>query len=111
MPYKDPEKKKQYMKEYSKQYRENNKEKAKEYNQTPEGKKVKTISNWKQRGLIHDNYSDLYDKYLDTSECDVCKYVFDETNWRCMDHDHTTGLFRQFLCNRCNNHDMWKKLI
>ena len=51
MPYKDPEKKKQYMKEYSKQYRENNKEKAKEYNQTPEGKKVKTISNWKTKRI------------------------------------------------------------
>ena len=126
MAYKDLEKQKQSRREYNeknkerikqkkKEYRENNKTKIaennKEYRQTPNGKKSTTINNWKKYGLIHDNYDELYDKYLDTSECDVCKYVFDETNWRCMDHDHTTGLFRQFLCFKCNVMDNWKKLI
>jgi len=126
MAYKDLEKQKQSRREYNeknkerikqkkKEYRENNKTKIaennKEYRQTPNGKKSTTINNWKKYGLIHDNYDELYDKYLDTSECDVCKYVFDETNKRCMDHDHTTNLFRQFLCNKCNVNDNWKMLV
>ena len=133
MPYADPEKRKQYrqdnkeyqkeyrkknkeiikeqQKEYNKEYRKNTKEKSKEYRKTPKGKKSNTISNWKRIGLIHDNYEELYNKYLNTTECEVCKYVFDKTNWRCMDHCHTTGLFRQILCNNCNMFDRWEKLI
>jgi hypothetical protein len=95
---------KEYIKEYHKEY-------IKEYNKTPKGKKSKTIKNWKRIGLVHDNYEELYDRYLDTEECSVCKYIFDKTNWRCMDHDHNTGLFRQILCNKCNVHDNWKKLL
>ena len=64
MPYKDPEKKKAYMKEYQqknkdkiKEYREKNKDKLKEYNkeyyQTPAGKKLSRIGNWKFKGVIH----------------------------------------------------------
>jgi len=130
---KNKEKRKEYLKnnkekitQQTKEYRENSKEKrkeycernkekiaqqTKEYYQTPVGKKIIMISQWKSRGLIHDNYEELYDRYLQATGCDVCKYVFDETNWRCMDHDHTTGLFRQFLCHRCNVYDNWKKVI
>ena len=98
------EKNKEAIAEYKKKYQ-------KEYNQTPKGKKITTIKNWKSYGLIHENINELYNKYLDATNCEVCKYVFDETNWRCMDHDHDTGLFRQFLCNRCNVMDNWKKLV
>jgi len=130
MPLKDPIARKEWNREYNKRnkekkretnklYRANNienikeyqKEYQKEYSKTPNGKKSTTISSWKKYGLIHDNYEELYDKYLDTTECDVCKYVFDKTNWRCMDHDHETNLFRQFLCFKCNVNDNWKKLI
>ena len=104
---------KEQKRESNRKYREKNKkeisEKKKEYRQTPNGKKSNTICSWKHYGLIHDDYETLYDKYLDTTECDVCKYVFDETNRRCMDHDHETGLFRQFLCNNCNLRDRWIK--
>jgi hypothetical protein len=106
--------KNRYDNEKEKEYRENNKEKIKEkkkrYSKTPKGKKTNMINSWRFSGLIHDDYSELYDKYLNTTECDVCKYLFDETNWRCMDHDHTTGMFRQFLCQRCNMFDNWKKV-
>jgi hypothetical protein len=101
-----------YDNEKEKEYRENNKEKIKEkkkrYSNTPKGKKTNMINDWKFKGLIHDNYSELYDKYLNTTECEVCKYVFDKLNWRCLDHDHSTGLFRQILCNKCNVMDNWK---
>ncbi len=141
MPYKDPEKAKEYKKQYrennkqkiteqNKEYYQTNKEKIKEckkeyytnnkqkldeqnkeYYQTPNGKKSNTIGRWKRCGLIHDNYNEIYDLYLNTNKCNVCNYVFDKSNCRCMDHCHTTGLFRQILCNKCNTHDNWKKLV
>jgi hypothetical protein len=102
-------------KEYNKNYYKNNKQKQKEniknYRKTEKGKEVSMISNWKQKGVIHDNFEELYNKYLNTKECNVCKYVFDKTNRKCLDHDHETGLFRNVLCHKCNNYDNWKKLI
>lgn len=109
------EKNKEKAKEHNKEYYKVNKDKLKEYQndfyKTPKGKKIHTIFNWKRYGLIHENMGELYNRYLDTTECDVCKYIFDETNWRCMDHCHITGLFRQILCNKCNVKDNWKKII
>ena len=158
MPYKDPEKKKEYhkkyreknkkeikeyKKEYDKEYREKNKEKQaeymkdyyqnnkeykkeyyennkeeikesqKEYIKTPNGIKSNNKRKWKSRGLKdsdNDKYEKLYDLYLNTNECDVCKYEFDKSNWKCMDHSHSTGLFRQILCHRCNTYDNWIKV-
>ncbi len=104
-----------YMKKYKKDNKEKIKEKQKKYDQTyqniPEIKKSRIIYNWKYKGLIHDNYSELYDKYIETTCCEVCKYVFDKSNFRCMDHCHDTGLFRQILCNSCNTRDSWKSKL
>ena len=97
--------------EYGKEYRQKNKEKIKEYNQTPSRKKSKRIFDWKRRGLIHDDIDELYEYYINTNECNVCKVVFTENNKRCMDHDHQSGAFRNVLCNKCNVNDNWKKLI
>ena len=143
MPYKDPEKQKEYREknkekqaEYMKDYYQNNKEKLakqkaeyynnnkekrkaydkkyqKEYIKTPNGKKSNTKRKWKSRGLKdsdNDNYEKVYNLYLNTNECNVCKYKFDKSNWRCLDHSHSTGLFRQILCHRCNNRDSWIKV-
>ena len=94
-----------------KKYYENNKEKVteriKKYNQTPNGIKRSTINNWKNFGLQHEDMSALYEQYLNTTNCDECDIEFgvrgDATNtWKCMDHDHETNLFRNFLCNNCN---------
>ena len=106
---------KEYMKEYRIQYEKDNKEKIKaymkKYRQTPTYKKNNMICKWKRRGLICDNYLELYDKYLLAEYCDICNNKFKSTFDRCMDHDHETGLFRQFLCRSCNNKDNWKKYL
>ena len=102
------EKNREKILQQNKQYYQNNTEKFKQYEQTPQGKKSYTIAKWKCRGLLHD---ELYEHYLNTQSCNVCNYVFDDLNWRCMDHDHQTGLFRQILCNRCNVMDTWIKKI
>jgi hypothetical protein len=115
-----PEERKAYMKAYREKNKEriaetnsiwskNNKERQvinnSNWNKTPDGKKSLTIARWKNRGLIHDDYDALYDSYLEATHCTACKSEFKDS--RDMDHDHTTGLFRQFLCRQCNIFDRW----
>ena len=94
--------------------KERDAEKAKIYYQTPDGKKSTTISNWKKRGLIDshgDKYEKRYQSYLQSPHCEACKSGYKDSFDRCMDHDHDTGTYRQFLCRHCNRHDHWKTLI
>jgi len=99
-------KNKEYYKEYREKHKEHCKEYNKEYNQTTAGKKKTTIANWKHNGLICDNYEELYNKYINTWECDNCGVELVSgmygNNKRCMDHCHKTGKFRNILCNTCN---------
>lgn len=117
---------KEYMKEYyiknkeklkqqKSEYYQNNKEIFLERNrrfwETLAGKKLRTINNWKYKGLISKDYETLYNNYLACTACQVCNKDFKSTKDRCMDHDHDTGLFRQFLCQCCNVRDNWKNKI
>tara|TARA_R110000782_G_scaffold268584_1_gene365199 strand:+ start:59 stop:526 length:468 start_codon:yes stop_codon:yes gene_type:complete len=101
--------------EYQKEYNAKNKEKVatrtkayqKEYYQTPAGKKSYRISNWKKRGVISDDFDELYEKYLTTHFCELCNCSLTEdtiatSTTRCLDHCHDTGLFRNVLCMNCN---------
>jgi len=69
----------------------------------------KTIWNWKNRGLIlkeGQTYKDIYSYLMNIERCERCGINFDDeirSQWRCMDHDHKTGHFRQVLCHRCNS--------
>ena len=71
--------------------------------------KYKTIYNWKKSGLICDDYDALYETYIKTMECEHCKTEFTEKNWRCLDHDHKSGLFRKIVCCGCNVNDSYIK--
>jgi len=113
---------KEKMKEFNKEYRNNNKEKIKEnrnnnkeyykeyrkqYSKTPKGKKCIIINSWKRFGLICDDYDSLYCHYINASECDNCNITFGEKGdgtgtFKCLDHSHETGEFRNFLCSKCN---------
>ena len=110
---KNKEKRNEYHKKYNETHKEEKKAYMKEYNKSSAGKKSHTKRDWKHYGLIdsdNDKYEKVYNLYLNTNECDVCKYEFDKSNWKCMDHDHSTGKFRQILCHRCNVMDNWIKV-
>jgi hypothetical protein len=92
--FKDNYKKnKQRYKENSKKWKQNNKEKA---------KKSDTISDWKQKGLICDNYDQVYQLWLDSTHCDKCGCQYTNKNHKDMEHCHTTGAFRGIVCHKCN---------
>jgi hypothetical protein len=109
---------KEKIQKYKKSYFEDNKEKIqkykkefyKKYNQTDQGKKVNTIARWKSYGVIHNDFDELYELYMNTDKCNVCNNDL-STTIKCLDHDHETGEFRWILCIACNNHDSWKKKI
>ena len=69
---KNKEKKAAYHKEYNQKNKEKIAAREKEYDQTPQGKRNHTISNWKRCGLIHDDYNQLYDAYLQSTNCEKC---------------------------------------
>ena len=84
------------------------KEQKKEYDQSENGKMVNKISNWKQQGLICDtpeDYLTIYYHWLCSTNCEKCNIQFTEGNTKyrkCMDHCHSTGQYRNILCNSCN---------
>ncbi len=86
-----------YMKEYKKQY-----------HQSENGKKISRIATWKRQRLIdihNDNYEKIYKRWLDTTHCDLCNVELteDQSNTQKeMEHCHTTRLFRNIVCRKCN---------
>jgi len=67
--------------------------------------KSKTKSNWKTySGLIfNDNeFEAIYERYITSSKCELCSKTFLTTSDRHMEHDHTTGKFRNVVCTKCN---------
>ena len=129
------EKRAKYMKEYNRQYNEKNKEQMKEYREknkekiaeyriqyqkenrekrriyeqqyrnSPAGKKIRTRSQWKRRGLDMDTFDNVYPIYLATTHCDRCNIFLisdNGANQKCMDHCHATGMYRNTVCKNCN---------
>ena len=102
MPFKDAEKYKQYQTEY--------RNKNTMIDKTPKRIKYFRIHNWKKRGVIFCDYDLLYDIFINTTHCDLCKVELSDdvertSNTRCLDHDHTITdceNVRNVLCHLCN---------
>lgn len=104
---KNKEKLKEQKKERDKKNKEKNKEKRREYLQTPKGLKSSRIQRWKTLGVIHNDYNELYEKYINTELCESCncELTIDKRKTKttkCLDHCHNTGEFRNILCHSCN---------
>jgi hypothetical protein len=53
-------------------------------------------------GITLEEYRDL--KRLQDNQCYICGRIGGDTHYTslCLDHNHTTGAIRKFLCRRCN---------
>ena len=65
------------------------------------------IRDWKRRGLIYNDYDDLFEVYRKTLNCQHCNKEFKNKLERNLDHCHKTGLFRKIVCHRCNTYDFY----
>ena len=64
--------------------------------------KLFSLTTWKYRGLIHDDYDALYQAYIYATNCDLCGIEYKKRNDRQMEHNHETGEFRNIVCKSCN---------
>jgi hypothetical protein len=84
----------------SKAWREANPERTHRYN---------IISSWRKAGVVCDDFEGLYDQYLAATNCADCGVEFEGEigdglgRYRCLDHCHDTGAFRDVVCVGCNN--------
>ena len=112
MPFKDPEKQKEWERKYYeknkekiKEYYEKNKDKRKEYNRTsPVYYKYYIIRGWKRKGIIDDDFDSLIEVYKKETHCWICGKEYIKRDDRNLDHDHETGEVRYICCRRCNRH-------
>ena len=101
------ENKQRFKSNSAKHYQENRDEILRYRRNHPNGIRTRVISDWKKIGLICEDYELLYSNYISETHCDFCRVKFGIKGdgsgiWKCMDHSHQTGLFRNFLCNPCN---------
>lgn len=68
-----------------------------------------TIYNWKRLGVIYPDFDQLYNRYINTMNCEHCLKEFQTTRERHLDHDHETGQFRSIVCIKCNTYDNYIK--
>ncbi len=98
----NPEKKN----EYDRNYRLRTKDKRKEYDRNYREINYEKLkkAEWLRRGLKTDNIDEVYKRYEKTTNCDLCCVILKGigSTKKCMDHSHTTGLFRNILCQSCN---------
>ena len=99
---------------YNNKYKANHKETIaiydKKYNQTPNGKKLKRIADWKIRGIIDEDIDAVYDYYVKETNCMICDKIYNKDivmDKRCLDHDHDItddNNVRYICCSYCNLH-------
>jgi len=106
MPYKDKEEQRIWQKKNTEKLKEYNKQYYSQYKKTARGQKLRTICQWKRRGInCNDEWEEVYDWWFNCKSCDICHKVFDESKVRCLDHDHTLEGYnvRGIICRTCNN--------
>ena len=52
----------------------------------------------------------IYDRYIHSSQCELCEFVYETTLQRRLDHCHNTGKFRNVVCPKCNGRKIDKPI-
>tara|TARA_R110000796_G_scaffold106756_1_gene217260 strand:+ start:83 stop:511 length:429 start_codon:yes stop_codon:yes gene_type:complete len=72
--------------------------------------KAKRIGQWRNQGLVLSSKEEgyeIYDRYINSTNCEKCGNKYTSTIDRHMDHAHliddTFGYFRNVLCQSCNH--------
>ena len=88
----------------------------KKHSQSPRGKKLNTLSQWKRYGLQEspEDLEWIYELYLHQELCYSCDVKLsrngdNHSTQACLDHCHITRRFRQICCRDCNNQDRWMR--
>ena len=66
--------------------------------------KTRTNYNWKRNGMIFtpEEFEEIYNKYIYSTNCELCNTLFPNSLNRQLDHCHLTGKIRNIVCNKCN---------
>ena len=105
MPYKDPEKQKEWQKKNRDKCNKNN---SKYYNSLSHSEK--TIKDWRNGKKMKlregEDWDSIYLFYITCETCEQCGLRLTEggrkLTSRNLDHDHSTGFIRNVLCWGCN---------
>ena len=93
--------------EERKQHRHENREYHNElqlkYSHTEKGKKARCKARWKNRGVDVSNFDEIYKRYSEATECELCNKKFTgKKGEKCLDHCHESKQVRNIVCRNCN---------
>lgn len=118
MPYKDPEKRREYEREWRKKNGAKVREKARKFYHSNRENQVRRVKNYQERnkstvleysrkteyrgrkyGLARGEFEEMFAEQ--EGRCKLCGSPTDSADMH-IDHDHRTGLVRGLLCRSCN---------
>jgi hypothetical protein len=108
VPFKDPQKRKEYHKKYSKDWWERHPEKSGEYvkkrKQIREDKDIVYRRKWhllSRYGMSLEDYDKLFNNQKGV--CAICGGINESGRRLAVDHNHKTDEVRGLLCDMCNH--------
>ena len=100
----------QYQRTYYKKHKDKVKEISKKWRQSPKGKKSTMKFMWKSKGITLENFDENYNRYLTTTQCDLCSRPLTNCHWasakkilfcRTQTVSNKVGDFKNIVCGHC----------